>query len=460
MAQADFTKHLDQINMLVQTRPIHPGLPESFTYQPFLVTTGEFTPVAVSLVNELNASWQQQNLRPLKLIGGRRLHVDFVSLSSDFWPVEAPAVRRFRELYLVDGRGDLDLPLYACFLMEILRGVKSGLDLGRRVAATNLFASYLLSEFQKQKDHWSVFQGWAICAAQIAWAGEQGDFDAKHWRSAFDLAKEGALISLKDLSSEVLQEGAFRVCERELHDLTRTRNTVALATAACWQLLAAKNSAEDNSIRQTVELVSTFIEQGNVFFWGEGALFPFLMIVWLLERGNHQAKANGLLMSLIELIAKTNAQQSEEPFEDPYSSPDECLAKMFEAGQTRTVGGCRAVVSYSLFPLILLAARRGMRAELERAWPQISHVHLTWFEAAKPADALLWHCEEGKECTDKFAQPQSWKELYEIAFRDRQDHLPQVLREDRAFGLLFALAFPHRIMPSLVKHLDTSLVTT
>lgn len=167
-AQADMTKHHDQIVMLVETRPIHPSLPTKFKYRPYLVTTGDFKEPALSLIKELNAGWIERSLPTLEPINGRQLHVDFVALSADFWPVEAPAVRRFRELYLIDGRGDLDVQQYADFLMEILRGSKSELDLERRAAAANLFASYLLGDFYQQRDHWSVFQGWTICASQIA----------------------------------------------------------------------------------------------------------------------------------------------------------------------------------------------------------------------------------------------------------------------------------------------------
>jgi hypothetical protein len=453
---AEINKYRDQLAMLVEARPIHPGLPDTFAYRPFLVTTGEFKDPAISLIEELNAGWKARGLPALTPINGRQLHVDFVSLSSDFWPVEAPAVRRFRELYLVDGRGDLEVAQYAGLLIQILRAANSSLDMERRVTAANIFASYLLSEFYNQHDYWSVFQGWTVCASQIAWAGESANIPPGHWSAAFELAKHAAVQSLEDLCKEVLQEDAFRVCERELDDVTRTRNTIALAAAACWQLLAEKEAPGNNNFQRLVKLTATFVEQGRLFFWGEGAFHHFLTILWLLERGNEEARARDLLSSLIELVAKTNARGGAEPFDDPYFLPDECLAKVLKIKEAGPSPGRVAAQSYSLFPLILLAARRGMRTELERAWREISHVDLTWFEPEQPRDALLWRGDKGKEFTDQFPQPQSWKQLCEIAFRDRRDRLPQVLQQDRVFGLLFVLAFPHRIMPSLTKHLDST----
>ncbi len=109
IAQADVTKYLSQINMLVEARPIYPGLPVDFTYRPYFVTTGEFKEPALSLIKELNANWQHRKLPALEPIKGRQLHVDFVNLSSEFWFIESRAVRRFRELYLVEGRDDIDV---------------------------------------------------------------------------------------------------------------------------------------------------------------------------------------------------------------------------------------------------------------------------------------------------------------------------------------------------------------
>src|SRR6478672_4544288 len=66
LGQKEITNYLAQIQMLVEARPIFPGLIEPFDYRPFLVTTGEFKEPAVSLVKELNASWRSRNLQELE----------------------------------------------------------------------------------------------------------------------------------------------------------------------------------------------------------------------------------------------------------------------------------------------------------------------------------------------------------------------------------------------------------
>jgi hypothetical protein len=72
----------------------------------------------------------------------------------------------------------------------------------------------------------------------------------------------------------------------------------------------------------------------------------------------------------------------------------------------------------------------------------------------EPEDSLLWHSDEGKEYSQAFARPQSWKELPELASRDDRARVPKVLQDDPSFAFLFSLVFQHRTQLSLIKHLD------
>ena len=455
-SQADVGKHHAQLTMLVETRPIYPGLPASFEYRVFFVTTGEFKDPAVSLIRELNEGWQHRKLPKLTLIGGRQLLADFIKLSSDFWPVEAPEVRRFRQLYLVDGRGDFDINQFSKFLCELFRDVKSGLDLERRAAAANLFCSYLLGDFYKHSDHWSIIQGWTICAAQIAWAGLSGKHPEKHWLESSKIAKDAALAALREIGAEVLQERAFDVRDRELDEYTRTRNTCALAAACCWQLINSRTNISSSDFQATLALVQNYLQKGRLLFWGEGALSQFLMFFWMLEGGGNQVPANSLLMALIKAVSEKNTRDSQNPLETPYTLPDEFLEKLFGGPQEPASPRRIAVESYSLFPMVILAVRRDLRAPLEEIWRQITDVALAWFRPDAPEDSLLWRCEKGKEYSQSFARPQSWKELQAFVTQDDQERVPSVLRDDFSFALLFSLVFQHRTQLSLIKHLDNA----
>lgn len=457
VAQADVTKHMEQIRMLVETRPAHPALADDFVFQPVFVTTGEFKDPAISLIKELNLGFVHRKLPSLAVIGGRQLLTDFVQLSADFWPKVSPEVRAFRGLYLSEGQGDLDVTQLSKFIGTIIGGATKPLDLERRAAACNLFASYLLGPFFENEDHWSIFQGWMICAAAIAQRGEVLGLDSKHWEQAFHLAKDGALSALRTLADEALKPDAFRVYQREVDDYTRVRNTLILACVACVALIDGEcaNSAERASL--VANQIRDFFGSERLLFWGEGAFNQFVLLIWALERYDQTATSDGILLTLLECVSERNHPDTDDPFSDPYVSADEFIVSLFQLiGKPPSTSRSKSVESYTVFPLVILAARRGMRDQLVRMWEKISHVRVAIFKPDCPADLLNWHNESGQEISGGFEQPQSWNELREESIRDDSALLPSVLSANSTFALMFMLAFPHRILRSLLKHLDSA----
>lgn len=99
---------------------------------------------------------------------------------------------------------------------------------------------------------------------------------------------------------------------------------------------------------------------------------------------------------------------------------------------------------------------RELRTPLEEIWLQLTDVAVAWFRPDAPEDSLLWRCEKGKEYSQSFARPQSWKELQAFVTQDDQERVPSVLRDDFSFALLFSLVFQHRTQLSLMKHLDNA----
>jgi len=238
---------------------------------------------------------------PLELHDGRWLHRRFSELSLDFWPTSPPNIRQFRKLYLVDGRGDFEPQTFARFLRSLLPDNVPRLELERHTAALNIFVSYILGEFYRQNDHWSIFRSYGVSLA----------------------------------------------CARD-----------------CG--------------------------------------------------GRH------------------------------------CPDSLLDNEPKRPV----ATASYSLLPLVLLFVNRAYKSELERHWKAISRIVMTVFLPDEKAGYLEWHCAKGSEKDQAFQQPQSWRELVEFASSPRIDKLPEVLRSDRQFRLMFTLAFPHRQAWSILGSID------
>lgn len=447
-SQADVTKHLEQLKMLVEARPIFPGLPPNFDYQPVLVTTGEFKEPAVSLIKELNESWRARNLPALEIINGRILLADLLSLSADFWPIALPAVRTLRSLYLVEGQGDFDPDAFSDLLMRLF-DEKSGKNLGRQAAAANLFVSYLLGPFQENDDHWSVFRGWTLCAASIAWAGAKSKSMETSWQQPFKLARNAARSALISLYEEAKDENNFRSHGMELDDYTRVRNVTALAAVACLELMT--DSAPNPVPHVFLSRLKQFITDDRLLFWGEGALSQYLVLVWFLEKHGEHEIAKRLLLLVTALVAKRNQENSEDPLLDSYSSPDDCLThSLSETSDSETK---KAVESHSLLPLVILCVRREMRPQLQAIWVDITHVRMSDLRTEDPLDVLQWSADDATEISQQFNE-HSWRDLAEFALRQDTNRVPAIFQTDPDFALMYLLAFQHRKMGSLLKHLD------
>lgn len=450
-SQADVTKHGEQLRMLVEARPIFPGLPSDFEYQPILVTTGEFKEPAVSLIKELNESWRARNLPALELINGRALLASLLKLSEDFWPVALPAVRTLRSLYLVEGQGDFDPDAFSDLLMRLF-AEKSGKNLGRQAAAANLFTSYLLGPFQENADSWSIFRGWTLTAASIAWAGAKSKTPETVWFEPYKLARDAARAALIALHDEAKDENKFRSHGMELDDYTRVRNVTALAAAACVELMLPEPAfpAPDLFLAR----LKQFIADDRLLFWGEGAFSQYVLIIWFLEKQGAHDLAKELLLRITTLVAKRSHESSPDPLPDGYTSPDDCLTQSFS--ETPDSDAKKIIESHSLLALIILCARRQMRAELNAIWVDITHTRMSILRTEDPLDVLQWSADDATEHSIHFKE-HSWRELTEFSDRQDPDRLLYIFQKDPDFALMYLLTFQHRMMGSLLKHLDEHL---
>lgn len=455
MGQAELLRHHAQLNMLVEARPCFPGLPDNFEYKPLLVTTGEFKQPALSLIAELNNGWRTRGLPTLDVINGRQLQAVFLELSNDFWPVAPPDIRKFRELYLVTGKGDIDLNSMFAFLRSMLSETDSNADFVRQISAMNIFSTYVLSEFYVQKDHWSVFQGHVLCAALIAWAGQTSTAE-EAWLESYEIAKHAALAALTSLAHETLEPDALVVRNLELDKFSRTRNTVAVGATACACIINSLETGNFEFESRFVEILVKIFPK-HVLIWGESAFPHFLLFFWIFERAGQHKNALLEILGWIRNVAEQNTRDSSTPLADPYVSADDALAELFHNPGSENPGKVRASVSYTLIPALLLAVRRGQRAEICRIWDLLSEVMFTHLSVENSRDVLLWKVEQAEEVNQMFNRPQKWSELVDLAFKDQRDRVPPILRADLTFALMFLLVFPHCAFGSLVKFLDDQI---
>jgi hypothetical protein len=270
---------------------------------------------------------------------------------------------------------------------------------------------------------------------------------------SFTLAKEAAQERLVTLASESLASKGFMPQEVEFDDYTRARNLVLASAIAASDLFGRESSVGGGETPQ--ERIEILLSKNRLFAWGESAVPHLLTVQWYCEKRTLKTDALQELESVISELCERNHPRSEDiHLAPPLKSADDVMTDLF-TGDPLPVANRRAPGAWSLQALMEFLARRNRRTFLQTMWPAISRLDMLSFEPQSVIDGLTWECTQGHESVRKPNMEQSWKALVAEAVKDRAEILPNVLRSDRAFALMFLLTYPHRLSAALVRRLET-----
>ena len=453
LSLAELRKITPQINELIDIPTVHPRIPAGSSHVPHLVTSGIAKEEAFHQIRAKNDGLRASGKPEIELIDRRGLITRFVGMSDAFWPEKPAEIRDFFSFYLADGKGDFDHKRFS----SVLRGLLPILDespkrRGQRIAAVGLLGNYLLNPFEREGDHWSLFQGWTLIGSHVAWFAAKAGLSKSKWRSSFDLAKLSAVASLINLSKEALAPGALSPADWEFDDYTRSRNLVVASALAASCLIGKSNRLGGSEVVNL--LLGRLVRDNRLFSWGESAVPHILAVQWHTEMHQPGRSAIRQICEIVRALCERNHLYSDdEGFAAPYVSADEILARLFshnpQPDQQKRGRAC-----WSLEALVQFLARRDCRQFLEEKWPEISKLEMISFFPQAPEDILIWQCDQGREVGTLPEQTQSWAALRQKAKTDKSYELPQVLLEDPCFALMFMLTCPHRVSASLVQFLD------
>ncbi len=456
----DFERNMGQITALVETQIEHPSISGHPRHQPWLVISGQSSIPVEDRIRVHNLQWRKRRYTPLKLLAGRQLLAKFTKMSADFWPQNPEDSHRLFQLYLADGNGSLDRDAFAKLIASICldNGPSKKTDVVRKLSAGNLFASYGLSPFYRSQNHWELIQGWTITAAHIARGAETGKLPKAIWRPVFRLAVEAALRSLDALAGQALEDHALRpgtFCE--LDEITRSRCTICAGAIATKVLVTRHNAKQwDQEALAKKKLENLFLNK-RLTVWGESAVPFFLAQMWSLEKLRGDQFSDAILFAVLSALVQNSLGRDTPKLSWPYDSADETHAqafrRFFNIEETTEV---KTAASYTLESLVAIVARRLWRNELARFWSPITKIDFVRLTSDTPTDIFLWRWgnERGANQLRKFPPKQSWCELLAESRRHEDNMLPEAIKNEFDFALLFLLCFPHRLSRALVKHLD------
>jgi hypothetical protein len=449
---AEIRRHDAQIVELVTVPILHPRVPPGTIHRPHLITSGLAKEEASLRILAQNQGWKAKGFHELEMVDRASLIPRFVQMADSFWPDRPKNIRDFFSFYLAEGKGDFDPERFSTLLSELLPDETESKSRCERVpSAFCIIGNYMLNAFEREKDHWSLFRGWVIIAAHIAWFAQARSLPDKKWRGAFSLAKQSALTRLKELLIESTSKDALSPSGFEMDDYTRSRNTIVAGAISTWCLINGSMSVDDLDVKPILALL---VQQGRLLVWGESALPMVLCLLWATEKYCPELDVIAIVRSYVEEACDRNTIHSDdEPIEPPQIDPDTILERLFAFKPTRNRPP-KTKHLWAMQAVLHLLTRRGNRDFLTGLWPLISKLDLMTFRAEVVEDLLLWSNAKGKEEHRKPRKTQSWSLLCLEASMPTNSEIPTILCQDRDFALLYHLAYPHRISTALVSHLD------
>src|SRR4030095_2747224 len=388
-----FDKDFPQVTALVETQVEHPAITGKPRHQPWLVVSGKASMPVEDRIRVHNETWRKRHFTPLRLMSGMQIVGKLKSMAENFWPQEPAESRNLLTLYLADGKGTLDRSAFAKLIAGIVvtKAKVAATETKRQLAAANVFASYALSPFHNAKNHWELVLGWTITAAHLAWAADKANLKSTDWQTTFRLAVDAALGALDSLVTEALApEGLGPGPFCELDEITRSRCTICVGAIAIKLLIELRNGNQWEFVGQAKQSIEKLFRAERPVIWGESAIPFFLAAMWALEETRGDQFADRILIKTLSAVATISNRRAPMNISSPYESADEGLAALFYAEFEAAVPmDLRAAASYTLGPLVTLAARRLWRNQLASLWSLISKIDCVQLVPDVPRDLLL-----------------------------------------------------------------------
>jgi hypothetical protein len=442
-----------QLVDLVEVYPSHPRIIGGLSVSPHLITSGIINEVAAQRIDGMNDSWRARGLPTLDIVGRNELISRFVTMSDAFWPEKPKDIRDFFSFYLAEGKGDFAPKKFSAVLIELLPPTdRPSRRSAQRLAAVGLLGNYLLNAFEREGDHWSLFQGWTMIAAHQAWYAVRVGLPNRDWKGSFHLAVHAASKHLEALFNESTCESGFVPSDLEIDDYTRARNLILASVIAAHALLHEDELPPSLHERLTARL-EMLLDEDRLFIWGEGAFPNLLCVQWYLARrgrGNYSTRI--LKAMLVGLCSRNHKHSDDQPLAHPLISPDDVLSELFQPDQKPTRD--QAPVTWTLEPTLHILARRNDFRLMERLWRRISHLEMVSFSPEPAVDMLLWESPRGREFSIHPQDTQSKSELAEAALAGNSTFDIPLMIENPSFALMYLLAYPHRASASLTGFLD------
>jgi hypothetical protein len=451
-----FERIQSQLLALAGAAIVHPNIsPPRRANHVFLVTNATLTPPVRDRIEKFNLGNVPEGWPRIETIERDQLLGRFLMAHGKYMPESLPEVRTLLELYYSDPSPRFPVNMFASYLTKILPfppATPTLSDCRHAVGSAALLTSYAASGWQRAENHLGVAQAWlTLCMTLMRFAAVHNLNDS-HWLGSYELAFEAARTALASLSKE-----AFETIDLVVPDMVDGLAYSPRALLVCGLVgayfLSERTLGEVDTT--TRDYVGSILSREGKFIkvTGEYDVGCFLSFICALEQLGDIRRAEGMMLSLVNTLAKHNKRHSTNPLPDPYHDTEQIL--LHQIGADSDLDGEEFDGrSYTLHVAIEWLTRRLLRRHLAMMWPDITRVQFLEFRPSTPDRYLAVEDDEGELKMWFAGQPQSWATLLAESTELDKKKLPEVLWSHREMIPYLALLLPHRLTATLSNAID------
>jgi len=456
----DFDQIRGQLEQLATLALAIPEFAGKVLDECYLVTNGEIDEAVYHQIQLLNASLVQRGHAPekIKTITRGTLLGWAQSLGLSLWPSE---MEDFGNLVmLLNYRGDEMFPAQVLdpLLRHTLRfpnDVKTP-ELSRRVTSAAVMTAIALHSFSRRKNHFAEITAWTMFISYAIAAYEKNGVDySKHCKEAILAARDGIYDLLGQLCEEASEHGTL-VEGDPFSEFAFYRPRVLLISALMsiyWMWSEADTWRRPHHKSLVERIIPERLPQK--WLWGEGAIPNFLTFIWYRKKTTASANHNAMIAAVLAALLRNKTGGEGEPLASPYYDAEEVVQHQY----CNTLG-CPDPFegdgfeghSYFSESLMMCLVRANMKQACQELWPdftRLSHERIVpdqaWqFGLYRTGDAAANE-------TQIYPSTVQWEELQEICRDHSASDVPDALKADPVFLLLFLNIFPFRASFSAMR---------
>lgn len=445
-----------EIEELTELPIRHPSVRSGTKHHPVLVTNGYVNENVSSRIAGMNKRLKQRRFKPLQTWTGSELLMHFVKHTGGFVPQPLTDFHRLLGFMIDTGEGPLDKSEFDLLLRSILpvgadRGQFTKNAAMRAITASTIITEYALTGFDREGNVYARIEAYTMLFCYIRAFALAFHLPETHWRPSVELLEH----TLDDCLKKVMQEMDSSDGFGQGNPLTEPfvapyRNTLVaglLASHGMWCTLGGSSKWYSDNRDEVIRAVVKLSASADI---PSEAFVPPRFLASIFLRHNGKIKVGeGIFNELLQIsILRKQDRTNVRPLWGAYLPMEEAILRDLGKKQEAIFPDCWEVETSTAYSLILIAASRLMKQQLQTLWHDITNLHFSEFVPVKAYESLFRNNKEGKMLQKMACRPQSWEKLLQEAITTAK--LPYYFKGYEHWIPYYLMVYPHRFTPSLV----------